>query len=31
MNKFPRVVKGKQLEEWEQWLRRNHVKALSSV
>ena len=31
MNKFPRVVKGKQLEEWEQWLRQNHVKTLSST
>jgi hypothetical protein len=31
MNKFPRVVKGEQLEEWESWLSKNHVKTLSSV
>jgi hypothetical protein len=31
MNKFPRVVKGKQLQEWEQWLSKNQPKKLSSV
>lgn len=31
MNKFPRVIKGKQLENWELWLKKNKVKALSSV
>lgn len=25
MNKFPRVLKGKQLQEWEQWLKENEV------
>ena len=31
MNKFPRVVKGKQLQEWEQWLSTNQPKKLSSI
>jgi hypothetical protein len=31
MNKFPRVLKGKQLEEWEGWLSKANIKALSSV
>ncbi|RYZ54740.1 MAG: GH3 auxin-responsive promoter [Sphingobacteriales bacterium] len=25
MNKFPRVMKGKQLEEWENWLKENKI------
>lgn len=31
MNKFPRVLKGNQLENWEQWLQKTKVKVLSSV
>ena len=31
MNKFPRVMKGKQLKDWEEWLSKNHVQTLSSV
>lgn len=31
MNKFPRVLKGKQLEEWENYLKKNGVKPLSKV
>ncbi|HTM64927.1 MAG TPA: GH3 auxin-responsive promoter family protein [Flavipsychrobacter sp.] len=31
MNKFPRVLKGKALEDWEAWLKQNHVQSLSFV
>ena len=31
MNKFPRVIKGKQFEEWTQWLQNNQIRILSSV
>jgi hypothetical protein len=31
MNKFPRVMKGKQLADWEEWLEKNHVHVLSSA
>ena len=31
MNKFPRVIKGGSMEEWQKWLERNDVRALSSV
>jgi hypothetical protein len=31
MNKFPRVLKGKALEDWEAWLQQNHVQSLSFV
>lgn len=31
MNKFPRVLKGKTLEEWQQWLKDNHIQPFSSI
>ncbi len=31
MNKFPRVLKGKQLQDWEQWLQEKKVQPSASV
>lgn len=31
MNKFPRVLKGQPLEEWEQWLNKGQKKSTSSI
>jgi hypothetical protein len=31
MNKFPRVLKGKQLKDWEAYLKKNNVKSYASI